>query len=661
MVEAGAPGLLTYEPYFGLREKAFSLSADPRFFYKTGSHAIAFEALLAGIRRREGLVVLTGDIGTGKTTLCRAALEQLDRKTFVTFVPDPFVSREDLLKMLLIDFGVMSVDDLKRGRLNGASHPDLSYPLYEFLNSLVPLQAFAVLIIDEAQSLSLPLLEEIRILSDLEGREKLIQVVLVGQLEFRTKLKLPQMRPVDQRVSVRCVLEPLSPEGVAGYILHRLEVAGGGRDRIEFSSGAFELVWRGSGGVPRLINQICDRALYRGCIQRTTTIGPEIVRGAIADLGLDAVPAANLRPDAAPARPAPPEIPLSDADPARRGLAGKPGTRAEPTQAGMDLSGLIDVPPVMRSPLGQSSAPANDQKPVRSTAPTFDRVHASSTGALGLGKPAAPPAVAQPEPHAGQADRAPFDRVHAPSTGTLRLEKSAALPAVPQPEPHTGQADQAPFDRDLAPSRGTLGLGRAQDGYDELRGSVRRETRKRGVVLLTAAIAIAAAIAVGAGLWQFRGMLQDLVGSATVVHVPPPAAPAPMVAPGAQRPLEAAPSAAEVPAQPAASAAAERPVQPAAPAASINASVSDASTPFIIQVALFASVQRANRLIDELTQAGFRAYHGELVLGTAHLQQVLVGPYATRAEAELDRDRIRLIPGYQDARVAPAPPAKPSQ
>jgi cell division septation protein DedD len=327
----------------------------------------------------------------------------------------------------------------------------------------------------------------------------------------------------------------------------------------------------------------------------------------------------------------------------------------------MDLSGLIDVPPVMRSPLGQSPAPANDQKPVRATAPTFDRVHAPSTGALGLGKPAAPPAVTQPEPHAGQADRAPFDRVHAPSTGTLRLEKPAALPAVAQPEPHAGQADQAPFDRDLAPSRGTLGLGRAQDGYDELRGSVPRETRKRGVVLLTAAIAIAAAIAVGAGLWQFRGMLQDLAGSATVVHVPSPAAPAPMVAPGAQRPLEAALSAAEVPAQPAASAAAERPAQPAAPAASVNASVPDASMPYIIQVALFASVQRADRLIDELTQAGFRAYHGELVLGTAHLQQVLVGPYATRAEAEADRDRIRLIPGYQDARVAPAPPAKPSQ
>ena len=127
--------------------------------------------MLNGIRRREGLITLTGEIGTGKTTLIRSVLQNLDRRTFSAFVPDPFVSREDLLKMLLVDFGVVSIADLKRGMLNGASRPDLSYPLYEFLDSLVRLQAFAVLIIDEAQNLPLPLLEEVRILSDLEGRE----------------------------------------------------------------------------------------------------------------------------------------------------------------------------------------------------------------------------------------------------------------------------------------------------------------------------------------------------------------------------------------------------------------------------------------------------------------------------------------------------------
>ena len=152
---AGLSPFLTYEPFYGLTEKPFSLASDPAFFYKSAAHRAAFDALGAGIRRREGLIVLSGEIGTGKTTLCRAVLAQLDRKTFSTFVPDPFVTREDLLKMLLIGFGVASVADVNGGRLQGASRQDLSYPLYEFLDSLVPLQAFAVLVIDEAQNLSL--------------------------------------------------------------------------------------------------------------------------------------------------------------------------------------------------------------------------------------------------------------------------------------------------------------------------------------------------------------------------------------------------------------------------------------------------------------------------------------------------------------------------
>ncbi|HET9466960.1 MAG TPA: AAA family ATPase, partial [Vicinamibacterales bacterium] len=128
---------LTYEPYYGLKEKPFSLSADPRFLYKSRTHAPTFDELRAGIRRREGIIVLTGEPGTGKTTLCRSVLAALDRKTFCAFVPDPFLSREDLLKILLVEYGVMSVDDLKSGRLSTASRPELSYPLYDFLRSLV--------------------------------------------------------------------------------------------------------------------------------------------------------------------------------------------------------------------------------------------------------------------------------------------------------------------------------------------------------------------------------------------------------------------------------------------------------------------------------------------------------------------------------------------
>jgi len=362
---------LTYEPYYGLREKPFSISADPRFLYKSRTHAPTFDELRAGIRRREGLIVLTGDIGTGKTTLCRAVLEALDRKTFCTIVPDPFVSREDLLKMLLIDFGVMSVEELKSGRLTGASRPELSYPLYDFLKSLVPLQAFAVLIIDEAQNLSTPLLEEIRILSDLEGPEKLLQVVLVGQLEFREKLKDPTMRQVDQRVSVRCSLQALERDAVAGYIAHRLSVAGGGSDRVEFSPGAIDVICDASGGNPRLINLIADKSLHRGHIERTWSITPQIVADAVSDLGY-ARPTLSLDVSgpAIAGHPVPP--PALFAPPALSALPVSPVPTSAASMAAMDdsadaLTG-IDVPGpqflLEHQALGTSSAP-RERRPRR--------------------------------------------------------------------------------------------------------------------------------------------------------------------------------------------------------------------------------------------------------------------------------------------------------
>ncbi len=283
--QAGAiASTLTYERYYGLREKPFSLSTDPRFLYRSGSHASVLEDLDAAIRRREGLIVLTGDIGLGKTTLCRAVLSQLDRKTFATFVPDPFVTREDLLKTMLIDFGVMSVDDLVKGRLKGASRPDLSYPLYEFLQSLEPLDAFAVLVIDEVQNLSLPLLEEIRILSDLEAGRKLLQVVLVGQPEFEDQLRLPRMRQIHQRVTVHCTLRPLDRDEVCAYVPHRLRLAGAGSESVWLTQDALELVHQATGGVPRVINRLCDRALSIGQKVRTSRIGPDVVQAAMADL-----------------------------------------------------------------------------------------------------------------------------------------------------------------------------------------------------------------------------------------------------------------------------------------------------------------------------------------------------------------------------------------
>src|SRR5262245_9545749 len=166
-------GVLTYEPYYGLKAKPFSLTTDPRTLYKSSSHAPVFEDLLGAIRRRERLIVLTGDMGTGKTTLCRAAIYQLDQKTFTTFVPDSYLSREDLLRMLLVGFGEVSIHDLKQGRLKGVSRADLGIQLYQFLTSLESVDAFAALVIDEAQNLSAPLLDEIRALSEMESGRQL--------------------------------------------------------------------------------------------------------------------------------------------------------------------------------------------------------------------------------------------------------------------------------------------------------------------------------------------------------------------------------------------------------------------------------------------------------------------------------------------------------
>jgi len=276
----------TYEAHYGLVERPFSLFADPRFLYRGRVHGPAFDDLLAAIQRREGLIVVTGDIGVGKTTLCRSAIEHLDRQTFSAFVPDPFMSREDLLKTLLIDFGVVSMDEFGSGRLGTASRLELSCVLREFLDSLVSLNAVAVVIIDEAQNLSLPVLEEVRILSEPIGREKLLQVVLVGQLELETQLKLPQMRQLDQRVAMRCRLESLSQHEAARYIDHRLSIAGGASTRASFTDAALRAVHETTNGVPRVINLLCDRTLHESWVDRADHADVVHVQRAARWLGL---------------------------------------------------------------------------------------------------------------------------------------------------------------------------------------------------------------------------------------------------------------------------------------------------------------------------------------------------------------------------------------
>jgi general secretion pathway protein A len=274
-------GPLSYEPFFGLKKKPFSLASDPEFLYESPSHSAALLALLAGIRRREGLLAFTGDVGTGKTTICRAVLRNLDRTTFSTFIPDPFASREDMLRMLLIDFGVASVADITTGPLAQAGRAQLSYLLSSFLDTLVPLDAFVVVFIDEAQNMSLSLLEEVRVLSDAFNRHGQLQVVFVGQLELLDKLKSPTMRQVDQRVSVYTQLDPLSADDVIGYVHHRLQIAGASPNRPMFAPMAFRLLHDASSGVPRVINRLCDRALHIAYERRSPLIDRDIMAEAL--------------------------------------------------------------------------------------------------------------------------------------------------------------------------------------------------------------------------------------------------------------------------------------------------------------------------------------------------------------------------------------------
>jgi general secretion pathway protein A len=276
-----------YEEYYGFVQPPFSLTPDPRFLYRSDSHDAALQQVYEAIRRKEGFMVLAGDIGTGKTTLCRTVLEQFDPTTFTALILNPFLSVDELLRELLLSFGVVSRDAVRSGRLAAASKHELIRTLHDFLLSLIPIQGSAVLIIDEAQHLSAEVLEQIRILSNLETNDqKLLQVMLVGQLNLLELLDDVRLRQLDQRISIRCLLKPLNRDEVEAYITHRLRVAGG--LTVTFTHQALDAVHEISGGVPRVINLVCDRALMGASEAKTDIISEEFVRQGATALGIAA-------------------------------------------------------------------------------------------------------------------------------------------------------------------------------------------------------------------------------------------------------------------------------------------------------------------------------------------------------------------------------------
>ena len=276
-----------YEAHFGLHEKPFSLTPDPAYFYRSDSHANAIDLIRHGIDSRTGPVVLTGTSGAGKTTLCRTVLAEVDRNTFAALVLNPYVTEEDLLLLVLQDFGVISRDEVRRGRTARVGHAELLRTLADFLQSLPPLGARAILIVDEAQKLPPAVMQQVRKLAALEsGGHPLLQIVLAGQLSLRDALQQPELRNLDARVAIRYRVRPLLPVETAAYITHRLAIAGA-PSSATFTAKALQVVHRASGGNPRLINMLCDRALVAAYSTRAGIVEAEQVLEAAARHGLE--------------------------------------------------------------------------------------------------------------------------------------------------------------------------------------------------------------------------------------------------------------------------------------------------------------------------------------------------------------------------------------
>jgi len=257
-----------YTQFYGLRKKPFSLSPDPRFLFLADAHREALAHLLYGIEQGEGFIAITGEVGTGKTTLCRTLLRRLEPGTEVAFLFNPQLSGVELLQAICVELGLETMERSRRQQ---------SEQLNRFLLRKRAEGHRVLLIVDEAQTLEADGLEQVRLLSNLEtDTEKLLQIILIGQPELDSTLESPGLRQLRQRIGVRWKLSPLAPAETRAYVRHRLRIAAGA-DRELFSEPALREVHRRSGGIPRLINLLCDRALLAGYADAAPTIGLGLV------------------------------------------------------------------------------------------------------------------------------------------------------------------------------------------------------------------------------------------------------------------------------------------------------------------------------------------------------------------------------------------------
>jgi general secretion pathway protein A len=264
-----------YLDYYGLKEPPFNITPNPRFLFFSAKHREAFNHLLYGIRERKGFVQLTGEVGSGKTTLCRALLEQLGSQFSTALILNPVLDADQLIKAIAMELGL---------QVKGLDRLETVAEINRFLLQQVEHGKDTVLIIDEAQDLTRELLEQVRLLSNLETDErKLLQIVLMGQPELRDRLNEHGLRQLRQRISIRYHLHPLRHGEISQYIQHRLQVSGA-NGAPYFTTPAVWRIYRYSGGVPRLINTVCDKCLLAGFVQQREKIDYGMVGRAIREL-----------------------------------------------------------------------------------------------------------------------------------------------------------------------------------------------------------------------------------------------------------------------------------------------------------------------------------------------------------------------------------------
>ena len=267
-----------YEKFYGFKEKPFNTTPDSRFFFPSPKHSEALNSLIYAINERKGFVVITGEIGAGKTTVCRTLISKIDANTKIALITNTHLTPKELIATILDDLEV----DYKQG-----GKAKLLAQLNGYLITQLAQNCNVVLIIDEAQNLTPKVLEEVRMLSNLETEtEKLIQIILMGQPQLKKKLEMPELLQFRQRVAVHYHLYPLDEEETQGYIQHRLSLVSNDGKNI-FSKDALNAIYLFSKGVPRVINLICDSALLTGFINESREINEGIIREVVSESRFD--------------------------------------------------------------------------------------------------------------------------------------------------------------------------------------------------------------------------------------------------------------------------------------------------------------------------------------------------------------------------------------